>query len=129
MSTKTTVRQIVKIDEEKCNGCGLCVSPCAEGAIQIIDGKAKVVREELCDGAGFCIGVCPEGALTIEEREAPEFDHEAAEQIMEEKLKTYVAQTCFRCGKSEDEAPLLPVRTEGKSTWCCTRCLPALIHG
>lgn len=128
MST-TTKRQIVHIDEDLCTGCGLCVSPCAEGAIQIIDGKAKVVREELCDGAGFCLGVCPEGALTIEERETVAFDEEAAEEIMAEKLKTYIPQVCFNCGTDEDNAPLLPVRTKGQSTWVCTRCLPALIHG
>jgi len=128
MST-TTVRQIVKIDEELCTGCGLCVSPCAEGAIQIVDGKAKVIREELCDGAGFCLGVCPTGALTIEERETVAFDHEAAEEIIAEKLKTYIPQVCFNCGTDEDHAPLLPVRTKGQSTWVCTRCLPSLIHG
>ena len=72
------VRSIVHIDEELCNGCGLCVTPCAEGAIEIVDGKAKVMKEELCDGAGFCLAVCPEGALTVEKREAPEFDEEAA---------------------------------------------------
>lgn len=125
----TTTRQIVKIDEELCTGCGLCVSPCAEGAIVIVDGKAKVVRDELCDGAGFCLGVCPTGALTIEVREAVPFDHAAAEEIIAEKRATYIAQHCFRCGTSEDDAPLLPVRTQGDSTWVCTRCLPALIHG
>ena len=78
MST-TITRQIVRIDEELCNGCGVCVSPCAEGAIVIVDGKAKVVREELCDGAGFCLGVCPTGALTLETRDAVPFDHDAAE--------------------------------------------------
>ena len=128
MST-TVTRQIVKIDEDLCTGCGLCVSPCAEGAIQIVDGKAKVIRDELCDGAGFCLGVCPTGALTIEEREAVAFDHEAAEEIIAEKLKTYIPQVCFNCGTDEDHAPLLPVRTKGQSTWVCTRCLPALIHG
>ena len=61
--TTTVTRQIVHIDEELCNGCGVCVSPCAEGAIVLIDGKARVVKEELCDGAGFCLGVCPTGAL------------------------------------------------------------------
>lgn len=128
MST-TTVRQIVRIDEDLCTGCGLCVSPCAEGAIQIVDGTAKVIREELCDGTGFCLGVCPTGALTIEERETVAFDHEAAEEIIAEKLKTYIPQVCFNCGTDEDNAPLLPVRTKGQSTWVCTRCLPALIHG
>ena len=127
--SNTVTRQIVHIDEELCNGCGLCVSPCAEGAIVIVDGKAKVVREELCDGAGFCLGVCPTGALTLEVRETVPFDHEAAEPIIAEKKANYVAQHCFNCGTSEDDRPLLPVRTKGDSTWVCTRCLPALIHG
>jgi Na+-translocating ferredoxin:NAD+ oxidoreductase RNF subunit RnfB len=127
MSTIIT-RQIVRIDEDSCTGCGACVSPCAEGAIVIVDGKARVVREELCDGAGFCLGVCPTGALTIETREAVPFDHEAAEENMAE-VKTYVPQECFRCGTDEDHAPLIPVRTQGTSTWVCTRCLPTLIHG
>jgi len=127
--TTTVTRQIVRIDAGLCNGCGACVSPCAEGAITIVDGKAKVVREELCDGAGFCLGVCPTGALVIEEREAPEFDHAAAAEQMTAKLKTYVPQECFRCGTDEDHAPLVPVRTQGRSTWVCTHCLPALIHG
>lgn len=129
MSPATVTRQIVRIDEELCTGCGLCVSPCAEGAIRMVDGKAKVVREELCDGAGFCLGVCPTGALTIETRETVPFDHAAAEPIIAEKKATYIAQHCFRCGASEDDAPLLPVRTSGDSTWVCTRCLPTLIHG
>ena len=64
-------RAIVRIDEELCNGCGLCVTPCAEGAIELIDGKAKVLHEEFCDGAGFCLAVCPTGALTIETRTPP----------------------------------------------------------
>ncbi|PKQ29815.1 MAG: ferredoxin [Actinobacteria bacterium HGW-Actinobacteria-10] len=129
MTTETVTRQIVRIDEDLCTGCGVCVSPCAEGAIVMVDGKAKVVREELCDGAGFCLGVCPTGALTLETREAVPFDHAAAEPIMADKKAHYIAQNCFNCGKSEDEAPLLPVRTKGDSTWVCTRCLPALIHG
>ena len=128
MST-TVTRQIVRIDEDLCNGCGVCVGPCAEGAIQMVDGKAKVIREELCDGAGFCLGVCPTGALTIEEREAVPFDHDAAEPIIAEKQQSYIAQVCFNCGTDEDHASLLPVRQKGRSEWVCTRCLPALIHG
>lgn len=127
--TDTIRRQIVRIDETLCNGCGACVSPCAEGAIAIVDGKARVVRDELCDGAGFCLGVCPTGALTVEEREAAPFDEAKAEEHASAAAKTYIPQACFRCGTDEDHAPLLPVRTAGTSTWVCTRCLPALIHG
>ena len=71
------VRQIIKIDEEKCDGCGLCVPECAEGAIQIIDGKARIVKEEYCDGLGACLEHCPQDALIIEERESEEFNEEA----------------------------------------------------
>ncbi len=66
-------RKIIVIDEEKCDGCGLCVPSCAEGAIEIVDGKARLVAEKFCDGLGACMGECPQGALTIEEREAEEF--------------------------------------------------------
>jgi NAD-dependent dihydropyrimidine dehydrogenase PreA subunit len=123
------IRQIVRIDEALCNGCGACVAPCAEGAIQLVDGKARVVREELCDGAGFCLGVCPTGALTVEEREAAPFDEHAAEAEMAKRGRVYIEQTCHVCGAGEDSQVLIPCRKAGESLWVCTRCLPGLIHG
>ena len=78
------IRKVVKIDEDKCNGCGNCVSACAEGAIQMIDGKAKLVSEIYCDGLGACLDCCPVDAITIEQRQADEFDEEATKQYLEE---------------------------------------------
>jgi len=80
---KVVIRKIIQIDEALCDGCGNCVLACPENAIEIIGGKAKVVRESLCDGLGACIGNCPTGALSMEEREAEEFDELAAKAAVE----------------------------------------------
>ena len=82
------LRKIINIDEEKCNGCGLCAAACHEGAIEMVDGKAKLVRENFCDGLGDCLPACPTGAITFEEREAPEYDEAAVKvhQRMQELL-------------------------------------------
>lgn len=73
-------RQIIKIDEQKCNGCGICVTACHEGAIGMVDGKAKLLREDYCDGLGNCLPACPTGAITFEEREALEFNKDEVEK-------------------------------------------------
>ena len=79
------IRKIIRIDEEKCSGCGLCASACHEGAIDILDGKAKLVKENLCDGFGDCLPNCPMGAISFEEREAPAYDEAAVKASRKKK--------------------------------------------
>jgi len=111
------IRRIITIDEEKCNGCGLCADACHEGAIGIVDGKAKLLREDYCDGLGDCLPACPMNAISFEEREAPAYDEEAVKKA---KLqKSGAPQPCGCLGsqsKTLDRCPTeaAPVTTESQ---------------
>ena len=88
------LRKIIKIDEEKCNGCGACAAACHEGAIEMIGGKAKLTREDYCDGLGDCLPACPMDAIHFEEREAPAYDEEAVLRAKREKAAAVQPHGC-----------------------------------
>ena len=91
-------RKMVNIDEEKCNGCGLCITACHEGALQIVNGKAKLVGDVYCDGLGDCLGHCPQEAISIDEREVEDFDMEAVKVRMERTNHAKAEEAALPCG-------------------------------
>jgi len=95
------LRKIIKIDENKCNGCGACAAACHEGAIQMIDGVAKLTREDYCDGLGDCLPACPTGAITFEEREAAAYNEEAVSQA---KLQKFGVKLPCGCPGTQSKA-------------------------
>ena len=104
------IRKIIKIDEEKCNGCGACATACHEGAIEMIDGKAKLTRENYCDGLGDCLPACPTGAITFEEREAPAYDEAAVLASKQKKESETLAYGCPGTQASHSKLRQWPVQ-------------------
>lgn len=109
------IRKIIRIDEEKCNGCGACATACHEGAIEMINGKAKLTREDYCDGLGDCLPACPTNAITFEEREAPSYNEAAVLAAKQRK-----ASRTLPCGCPGSQSKALKRETSASSTPVCT---------
>ena len=95
------IRKIIKIDEEKCNGCGACAAACHEGAIEMVNGKARLTKEDYCDGLGDCLPACPTNAISFEEREAPAYNEEAVRQA---KMKNFDVKLPCGCPGTQSKA-------------------------
>ncbi len=114
------IRKIIKIDEERCNGCGACAAACHEGAIQMVDGKARLTREDYCDGLGDCLPACPVDAISFEQREAPAYDEDAVRQAKREKSAAPLpcgcpgtqSRTICRAPEAPDPAGAAPAQSQ-----------------
>jgi Fe-S-cluster-containing hydrogenase component 2 len=120
--TKKAIRKIIQIDEEKCNGCGVCIDSCAEGALALVNGKARLVREKYCDGLAACLKECPQGALQIIEREAEIFNEESAKEHLQEKKRETRNVPCSCPGSAVrqfDKSVEHPTNTMGQEPMLC----------
>ena len=111
------IRKIIKIDEEKCNGCGACAAACHEGAIEMVNGKARLTREDYCDGLGDCLPACPTNAITFEEREAPAYDEDA---VREAKMKKFGVKLPCGCPGTQSKAINRPREASAASQKQCS---------
>ena len=107
------IRKIIKIDEAKCNGCGLCAAACHEGAIEMINGKAKLIREDYCDGLGDCLPACPTNAISFEEREAPAYDEAA---VLKAKMNKQGEKLPCGCPGTNSKVIKRPVAAQAVQT-------------
>jgi len=128
-------RKIVNIDESKCNGCGQCIPKCVEGALQIVDGKARLVKETYCDGLGACLGECPQGAITVTEREADAFSQEEVHEYLKSQGKTLPVHTPTAANTPQKpqwpvKLDLVPIKApffEGANLLVTADCAPVVI--